>query len=195
MLPYLQGAYTYGSTCKDEVARLEHEELAHIGHQLIYPEEHIHGVPALHRLAVNIKMEAYVLHVGKALYRNELAQHRRAVKSLAKLPRQPLLAEALLHVTRRDVHTHRHRIIVAMSKSRSDVLTQLADAHHQFGLIVESLGKVGDEEGLAPLLDGRVGFHKYDGALGLHRCAAIQFLIMFGIVHAYADNFHEFESL
>ena len=57
----------------------------------------------------------------------------------------------------RDVHTHRHGIIVAMGKARSDVLTQLIDAHHQLGLIVKPLGKVGNKERLAKLLKTRCG--------------------------------------
>ena len=192
MLPDLQGAYAHGSACEDEVARLEHEELAHVGHQFVHPEEHIHGMSALYRLAVDVEVKVDVLHVRKALYGDKIAQHCRAIEALAEFPGQSLLAEALLHIAGRDVHTHGHRIVVAVGKARGDVLAQLTDAHHQLRLIVESLGKVGDEEGLPPLQDGRVRFHEYHGALGLYQHASVQFLIVFGIVHAYADYFHEF---
>ena len=86
MLSYLQGAYTYRSARKDEVARLEHEELAHVAYQFVNAEEHVSRVPLLHGVSVNVESEAYVLHVGKALHGDEVAQYGRTVESLAQLP-------------------------------------------------------------------------------------------------------------
>ena len=73
VLPYLQGTYANRGTRKDEVTRLEHEELAYVGHQLIHAIEHIHGVSTLYGLPVNIEMEMNVLHMRKAFYGNEIA--------------------------------------------------------------------------------------------------------------------------
>ena len=189
MLAYLQGTYTHGSARKDEVARLEHEELAHIAHQLVYTKKHIYGMATLHGVPVNIEIEMNVLYMSKALYRDEVAQDSRAVEALAEFPWQSLTAETLLKVAGGDIDPYGDGIVVAMSKARGYVLTQLADTHHEFGLIIEPLGKIGNKEGLAAFENGRVGFHEYHGRFR-QCCSSVEFLMMLGIVHAYADNLH-----
>ena len=189
VLSYLQGAYAYGCAGEDEVARLEHEELAHVAHQFVNAEEHVCRVTLLHGVSVDVESEAYVLHVGKALYGYEFAQYGRTVKTLTELPRQSFAAESLLHVACSDVYAHGYGIVVSVSKARSDVLAQLADAHHQFALVVEPLGKVGDKEGLSPLEQRAVGFHEYYGTFGFGGLL-VEFFEVFGIVYAHAYNLH-----
>lgn len=189
VLPYLQGTYTHGGTGEDEVTRLEHEELAHVAHQLVHAKKHIYGMPTLHGVSVNIETEMDVLHVGEMLYGDEVTQDGRAVEALAEFPWQAVAAKAFLKVAGGDVNPYGDGIVVAVGKARGDVLAQLADAHHQFGLVVEPLGKIGDEEGLSALEDGRIGFHEYHGRLG-QCCSSVEFPMMLGVIHAYADNFH-----
>ena len=130
MLSYLQGAYAYRGAGEDKVSCLEHEELAHVAHQFVHPEEHVHGMSALYCVSVYVEMEMYVLHVRKALHGYEVAQHGRSVKSLAEFPWQPLLAESLLHVACRDVYPYGDSVVVSVSKTGCDVLAQLVDAYH-----------------------------------------------------------------
>ena len=189
MLSYLKRTYTYGSAGEEEVACLEHKELADVAHQLVHAKEHIYGVAALYGMAVYVEIEMDVLYMGKALYGDKFAQYGRTIETLAEFPGKSLTAEALLKVASGDVYTYGDSIVVAVGKARGDVLAQLVDAHHQLGFVVEPLGKVGDEEGLAALEDGRVGLHEYYGGLGQCGCS-IEFSMVFGIVHAYADNLH-----
>ena len=189
MLSYLKRTYTYGSAGEEEVTCLEHKELADVAHQLVHAKEHIYGVPALYGMAVYVEIEMDVLHMGKALYRDKLAQYGRTIESLAEFPWHSFAAKALLEVAGGDVYSHGDSIVVAVGKARGDVLAQLVDAHHQLGFVVEPLGKVGDEEGLAALEDGRVGLHEYHRGLGQCGCS-VEFSMVFGIVHAYADNLH-----
>ena len=105
------------------------------------------------------------------------------------LPRKSLGDASALQVAGREVDAQAHLVVVAVGKAWGDVLAQLVDAHHQLGFVVEPFGKVGDEEGLAALENGRVGLHEYYGGLGQCGCS-VEFSMVFGIVHAYADNLH-----
>jgi len=189
VLAYLKGAYTYGGAGEEEVARLEHKELANVTYQLVYAEEHIGCVPMLYGVAVDVEAETDVLHMGKTFYGDELAQYGRSVKTFAKFPRKSLTAKAFLQVAGGDIYTHGDSVVIAVGKAWGNILAQLVDAHYQLGLVVEPLGKVGNEKGLPALKDGRIGFHEYYGAVW-QGCCSVEFSMVFGIVHAYADNLH-----
>lgn len=189
VLSNLQWAYAHRSTCKKEIPSLEHKELTYVTNQLIYAKKHICRVSLLYGITIDIEAETDVLHMSKALNRDKIAQHSRAIESLAELPRKTLTAEALLHITGCDVNAYSYRIVVAMSKAWSDILAELIDTHHQFGLIIETLCKIRDKKRFSSLENRRVRLHKYHRSLGKRSCS-VQLSMVFGIVHAYANNLH-----
>lgn len=73
MLTNLQRTYTYWCACEDKIARLEHEELAHIGYYLIYSSKHLRGMSFLYGIAVDVEMETDVLYMRKSIYGDEVA--------------------------------------------------------------------------------------------------------------------------
>ena len=102
-------------------------------------------------------MEAESLHVQKLGLVHPVADGRRAVKSLAQLPRMASRTQPLLPLACRKVYSHRHGIVIAVGKTLRDRFAEPADAYHHLGLIVDTPHEIGDEEGFVTLQERRGG--------------------------------------
>ena len=104
----------------------------------------------LNLLIINRQTKVQILYIAAHLFqRNKGTDSCRIVETFAKLPRITRLTELTLQVACREVDAHRHRIVIAMGKARSNILAQTADAYHHFRLIMHFVGKVGDKERFA----------------------------------------------
>ena len=154
-------ANAYGSAGKDEVARLEGKLAADVSHDVVNGKEHVARVPLLHRLTIDIKVEAQGLDIEKTLLAHPVANGGRTVEALAQFPGLAGCPETLLDIAGRKVNTHGNRIIIAVGKAFRNGLTQTADTHHQLGLVVYAAHEVGHKEWLVSLQEGRVGLGEY----------------------------------
>src|SRR5579864_478091 len=92
------------SAGKDEVARLESEDLRQIGDHLANAKDQLARVRVLHRLAVQAQADAEVLRVGHLVSADQLGPYWR--ERVERLPGHPLLAWLVeLPVARGDVVT------------------------------------------------------------------------------------------
>ncbi len=213
----MQTADTLGRAGEDEVAHLENIETGGVGDNLIDGVEHVARPTHLTGLAVELHLEMKVLdgllRRGRTLFGsddaevlqlNPLAAESRTVEAFRYLPRQSLGLELALQVAAGEVDAQGHLFVVAVGVALGDALAQSVDFHHQFGLVFHFVAEVGDVEGPVGSQESGVGFQEEGGggeglALvvgqgdALHFAdAVVQFLIVVGIVHAYADDFHTF---
>ena len=111
-------SYACRRACEDEVASLQREETAHVAHYLIHRVNHVGRMTALHRSAVDVEVETEVLDVlAQTFLRHEAPYGCRAVEAFAYLPGQPFCPQPFLHITCREVDTHGHGVVVAMSEA------------------------------------------------------------------------------
>ena len=69
-----------------EVARLEGKIAADVSHDVVNGKEHVARVPLLHRLTIDIKVEAQGLDIEKTLLAHPVANGGRTVEALAQFP-------------------------------------------------------------------------------------------------------------
>ena len=93
------------------------------------------------------------------------ADSGRTVESLGKLPWLTRLSQLLLHLAGGKVDAHGHRIIIAVGETLRNGLAQLADAHHQLGLILYSSQMIRNEERLAVVEQRRISLGKNNRTL------------------------------
>ena len=87
-------------------------------------------------------------------------------QNLYKAPQGiPLFTELSLKVTGCKVDTDCHSIIIAVSKTGSDIFPQSVDTDYQFRFIMYLVGKVGDENGLPSFRIAESGFIKITGSV------------------------------
>ena len=80
----------------------------------------------LNLLIINRQTKVQILYIAAHLFqRNKGTDSCRIVETFAKLPRITRLTELTLQVACREVDAHRHRIVIAMGKARSNILAPL----------------------------------------------------------------------
>ena len=161
----LHRATACGTTRIEQVSRLQREVLTDVRDNLIHLVEHIARTAFLHILTIDVEMEMDGLDVAELLDIYPFADGGRSVKSLGKFPWLSSFSQFLLHLACRKVDAHGHCVIVAMGKALWNGLAQLADAHHQFGLILYSSQMIRDEERLAVVEQRRIGLGKNNRTL------------------------------
>ena len=149
----------------EQVSCLERKILADVGDDFIHLVEHIARTAFLHILAVDVEMEVDSLDVTELLDIHPFADGGRTVESLGKFPWLTRLSQLLLHLAGGKVDAHGHRIIIAVGETLRNGLAQLADAHHQFGLILYSSQMVWNEERLAVVEQRRISLGKNNRTL------------------------------
>ena len=149
----------------EQISSLERKILADVGDDFIHLVEHIARTAFLHILAVDVEMEVDSLDITELLDIHPFADGGRTVEALGKLPRLSSLSQLLLHLACGKVDAHGHRIIIAMGETLRNGLAQLADTHHQFGLILYSSQMIRDEERLAVVEQRRISLGKNNRTL------------------------------
>jgi len=151
MLSYLYRTYACGSSRKQQVAYFQRHKAADVCNDLIHFEKHIRRTPFLHFFTVNQQIEVQMPDILVTVYRNKISDSRRRIEAFAKFPRISLFTEFSLKITGSKIDTHSHGVIIAVSKTRSDVLPQTVDTDYQFRLIMYLVRKVRNEKRLAVL--------------------------------------------
>lgn len=182
-------SYTRGSPREDKVAGLEREVLAHICHDIVHRAQHVSRISFLHRLTVDVEMEAEALDVRQQVFRHPLTDRRSPVEALGEVPRLPVLREALLELPRREVDTKRHGVIVTMGEAHRHGLAKLAHTHHNLCLVVDTSEVIGYEKRFPVLLEARVRLQE-DNRLVYLQQRIFQLFIVLGIVHPHAEYLH-----
>ena len=159
----LHWSHSRRSSCVENVARLQREELRNIGYQLIHLVEHVGSASLLHSVAIDVEMEMNGLHIAELLHRNPLADGSRTVETLAQLPWLAFGTQLLLKLACGKVDAYSHCIIVAMGETLRNGFAKTRYAHHKFSLIVYTPEVVGDEERLMVLEKSRIGLSEYHG--------------------------------
>ena len=149
-------AYTHRRTSEDDVARLDGEVLANEADDLVNRVNHVARITFLHRLAVYVEVEMQILHTTQRSQRHPCAHYCTSVETLAQVPWQAGRAKLVLQVACREVNTHRHLIVIAVSEALRYAAPKMIDAHHQFGLILTLLGIGRYEKRLSPRQQRRV---------------------------------------
>ena len=124
---------------------------------------------------------------------DETSDGSTAIEAFRDLPWQAFRLQLPLQVACSEVDAERDLIIIAMGKACGDAAAEARDAHHHFGLVFDLMAEFGHEEWPALLADGGVGLEEKGGIAldAVHFAyAVVQFLVMFGIVHANADDLH-----
>lgn len=182
-------SYTRGSPREDKVAGLEREVLAHICHDIVHRAQHVSRISFLHRLTVDVEMEAEALDVRQQVFRHPLTDRRSPVETLGEVPRLPVLREALLELPRREVDAECHRVIVTVGKAYGYGLAEFAHAHHNLCLVVDTSEVIGYEKRFPVLLEARVRLQE-DNRLVYLQQRIFQLIIVLGIVHSHAEYLH-----
>ena len=203
---FFDAADTCGCAGENEVSGLEQIELAGVGDDLIDSVNHVTRPAHLSRLSVKLHREMQVLHIlSQHLGKTEplLTAISCAIKPFGNLPWQAFLRQLSLDVACREVDAECYFVVVAVGKTLGNGFAEAVDAYHQFSLVFYLLAPIGyeerpvgagesgvgfEEKGDASLLNGRL-WHTHLHTLYL--CQGVfQFLVMFGIIHAYADYLH-----
>ena len=149
----------------EQVARLEREVLTDVGDDFIYLVEHITRAAFLYGLVVEVETEVQCLDITELPDVDPFADNSRTVESLGEFPRLSSLAQLLLHLACRKVDTYGYCIVIAVGKTLRNGLSQLADTHHQLGLILYSSQMIRDEERLAVVEQRRISLGKNNRTL------------------------------
>ena len=207
----LNSADSSGCAGEDEVAGLEQVELTGVGDDLIDGVDHVARPAHLACLTIELHLEVQVLHIlsrhfGKT--KPPMSAIGCAVETFGNLPRQSFLRQLTLDVACREVDTERYFVVVAVGKAFGNGFAETIDAYYQLGLVFYLFAPVGHEERPVGAGEGRVGFEEqgdaalFDGRLWHAHLDALylgegmlQFLVMLGIVHAYANDLHACRSL
>ena len=165
MIINMNRPHTCGGASIEDITCLQCKELRNIGDNLVNTIEHVAGTSFLNGISIDVKMEMNGLNIKKLLLRYPLAYSCRAVEPLADSPGLSCLRSLLLQVARRKIDTHSHRIIIAMSKTFRDILTQTADTHNHLSFVVDTSQMVRNKERLTLIKKGRIGLREYDGVI------------------------------
>ena len=108
--------------------------------------QHVARKALLCLCAVNVEPEAYALRVKKLVFRHPVAYAGRAVEAFRHVPRLAILRQFVLKLACRKVNSHRKGVVVAGRKAHGHRLSQLADANHQLGFILDTAQMVGNKK-------------------------------------------------
>ncbi len=185
-------ADAHGGAGVDKVAHAQGDEPRHVGDYLVDGEDHVGCVAALFHLARERHLETQVLYVTPKIGEGyELRrQRRRPVESLASLPRQPPGYGLALEISRSEVYSEAHLVVIPVGELLGYRAADAFDAHYQLAFVVDLRREVGNEERVVVAQQRRVGFHEEDRRGVGPTPLAVQLGYVGAVVSRYADYFH-----
>src|SRR5690554_880564 len=113
---------TCGSTCKDEIAYLQCEELANIRNYPVHRIDHLTCIALLYCIVIDIQMKIQILYISYHILRNECSHGSRMIKAFRYLPGQTQFFLFSLQVACSKINANSYFVIITMCKPLSNIL-------------------------------------------------------------------------